>query len=255
TTYGTGGIWRRSLSADARPVPIRIEETSWKARPSWSPDGKRVAYSSYGGRQWHQIWVTTAAGGGDPVPLSFGEFDATGVRWSADGSRLAFISNKSGTTEIWLQEVWGGAQRKLETRERKYLHPLGELHIQTLDAQGHPLAARVAITDSRGLAYAPENAWISADDGFDRRRSNFETHYFHTNGDARVHLPVGKVNLTVWRGLENHIEKRTVQIVANETRDERVIIRPLPLPDGWGERWKSADVHVHMNYGGTYRNT
>jgi TolB protein len=255
TVYGTGGLWRRSLSADAQPVPVRIEETSWKARPSWSPDGKRVVYSSYAGRQWHQLWITTAAGGGDPFPLSYGEFDATGPRWSLDGSRIAFISNQSGTTQIWLQEVLGGAQRKVEIREKKYLHPMGELHIQTMDAEGQPLAARVAITGANGLAYAPEDAWIRADDGFDRRRNSFEIHYFHTDGEDRIRVPAGNVSVTVWRGLENRVEKRTVQVPANGTRDERIVIHPLLLPPDWAKNWRSADVHVHMNYGGTYRNT
>lgn len=255
TTYGTGGIWRRSLTETAQPVPIRIEETSWQARPSWSPDGKRVLYSSYAGRQWHQLWVTTAAGGGDPLPLSFGEFDATCARWSLDGSRIAFISNRSGTTQIVLQEVWGGAQRQLEIREKKYLHPMGELRIRTLDSQGKPIAARIAVTAADGLAYAPEEAWVYADDGFDRRRSSFEAHYFHTSGDARVRVPAGTANVTVWRGMENQVEKRTVKIGANETREEQVTIHPLSLPPDWSKQWLSADDHVHMNYGGHYRNT
>ncbi|MDB6162211.1 MAG: hypothetical protein JWO04_5917 [Gammaproteobacteria bacterium] len=255
TTYGTGGLWRRSLNPTAQPVAIRIEETSWRARPSWSPDGKRVVYSSYAGRQWHQLWITTATGGGDPLPLSYGEFDATGARWSRDGSRIAFISNRSGTTEIWLQEVLGGAQRKLEVHEKRYLHPRGELHIQTLDGEGKPIAARVAVTGSNGLAYAPEDAWIRADDGFDRRYSPFETHYFHSNGDAHIRVPAGAASVTVWRGLENQVEKRIVQIGANEKGDERITVRPLSLPPDWSKQWQSADVHVHMNYGGTYRNT
>ena len=255
TTYGTGGLWRRAVTATAQPVAVRIEETSWRAHPAWSPDGKRVVYSSYAGRQWHQLWITTSNAGGDPLPLSYGEFDATGARWSPDGSRLAFISNRSGTTEIWLQDVLGGTQRKLEVREKKYLHPRGELHIQTVDAQGTPIAARIAVTASNGLAYAPEDAWIRADDGFDRRHSPFETHYFHTGGDAHIKIPAGIANVTVWRGLENQVEKRTVRIGANEMHDERITMHPLPLPPGWSTQWQSADVHVHMNYGGTYRNT
>src|SRR5258707_6508813 len=47
--HGTGGFWRM----DARPgAPgglreLRYEETTWKARPDWSPAGTRVVYSSY----------------------------------------------------------------------------------------------------------------------------------------------------------------------------------------------------------------
>jgi len=79
-----------------------------------------------------------------------------GARWSPDGLRIAFISNRGGSTEIWLQDMLGGAQRKLEIREKKYLHPRGALRIQTLDGLGRPIAARIAVTSANGLAYAPE---------------------------------------------------------------------------------------------------
>jgi TolB protein len=220
----------------------------------WS-DGKRVLYSSYAGRQWHQLWITTAAGGGDPIPVCYGEFDATNARWSPDGSRIAFISNRSGTTEIWLQDVLGGAQRKLEIRSKQFRQPMGDLRLQTLDTAGRPIAARVAIVASDGRAYAPDDAWVHADDSFDRRRGAFETKYFHTRGDARIKLPSGPAAITVWRGLENQIEHRSVQITPNGDQEVKITLQPLPLPPNWSAQWLSADVHVHMNYAGTYRNT
>ena len=265
SVYGTGGLWRRALTATAEPVAIRLEETTWRARPSWSPDGKRVLYSSYAGRQWHQLWITTAAGGGDPIPLTFGEFDVTNARWSPDGARIAFISNRSGSTEVWLQDIPGGAQRKLEVHARHYRQPMGTLRLRTLDGKGQLVAARVSIVASDGRAYAPDDAWIHADDGFDRRRSAFETKYFHTAGDARVTLPAGPATITVWRGMETQIERRSVQVSAvqassgsgtpSDGRDVTVVLQPLNLPPEWSAQWQSADVHVHMNYGGTYRNT
>ncbi|HSY08201.1 MAG TPA: CehA/McbA family metallohydrolase [Steroidobacteraceae bacterium] len=255
TVYGTGALWRRALSATAEPHAIRVEETTWKARPAWSPDGTRVLYSSYAGRQWHQLWITTAAGGGDPIPLSFGEFDATGARWSPDGARIAFISNRAGSTEIWLQDAVGGAQRRLEIRSRRYLQPTGQLRLRTLDGEGRPLSARIAIIASDGRAYAPDDAWMRADDGFDRRYSAFETHYFHSDGDARMTLPAGAASLTVWRGLEYQIAHRSVQVAAGGLQNVDITLQPLALPPHWSEQWQSADVHVHMNYGGTYRDT
>ena len=253
--YGTGDIWRRALSASAAPRAVRLEETTWKARPAWSADGKRVLYSSYAGRQWHQLWITTAAGGGDPIPLTFGEFDATGAHWSPDSSKIAFISNRTGTTEIVLQDVIGGAQRTLEIRTRHYLQPTGELRLRTFDRQGLLQAARIAIIGSDGRAYAPDDAWMHADDGFDRRLSAFETHYFHSDGDALIRLPPGAASITVWHGLEYQIEHRAVQVASGGTRNVDVTLQPLALPPNWSAQWLSADVHVHMNYGGTYRNT
>ena len=55
---------------------VHYEETSWKARPDWSRDGKRVVFSSYLGRQWNQLWLMTAEGG-EPFALTYGDFDAT----------------------------------------------------------------------------------------------------------------------------------------------------------------------------------
>ena len=255
TIYGTGGLWRRAVNAAADPVSIRNEETTWKARPAWSPDGKRVLYSSYAGRQWHQLWITTAAGGGDPFPLSYGDFDATNARWSPDGTRIAFISNASGSTEIWLQDVVGGARRKLEIRTKKFRQPMSELRLRTLAADGKPVPTRISIVAADGRAYAPDDAWIHADDGFDRRNSRFETQYFHSPGEARVTLPPGAATITMWRGLENRIIKQTVRLKPSETQEIALTLQPLSLPANWSREWLGADVHVHMNYGGTYRNT
>ena len=253
-SYGTGGLWRRALTRDAAPVAVRIEETTWRARPDWSPDGKRVIYASYAGRQWHQLWLTTAAGG-DPLPISFGDYDNTGARWSPDARRLAFISNRSGTTEIWLQDVLGGRQQKLLIEEKRYLQPMGRLRLRTVDGAGHEVSARVAVLAADGRAYAPNAAWVHGDDNFDRRASAFETEYFHTQGNAEISLPAGAASITVWQGLAHRIEKRTVAIKPDAAVDLTVQLEALKLPAGWSERWLSGDVHVHMNYTGSYRAT
>src|SRR5204863_3319510 len=89
--HGTGGFWRVEARPGAPLRELRYEETTWKARPDWAPAGTRVIYSSYLGRQWNQLWIMTSDGG-DPFPLSYGEFDATAPRWSHDGKRIAYIS-------------------------------------------------------------------------------------------------------------------------------------------------------------------
>src|SRR5881398_2099601 len=90
--HGTGGLWRAAAVAGAEPVELRYEETSWGARPDFSPDGARIVYSSYLGRNWMQLWLMPASGG-EPFPITYGEWDETGPRWSPDGAQIAFISN------------------------------------------------------------------------------------------------------------------------------------------------------------------
>ncbi len=250
--YGTGGFWRMKAEPGAEAREIHKEETTWKARPDWSPGGKRVLYSSYHGRQWHQLWLTTPEGG-DPFPISYGEYDNTGARWSPDGRRIAFISNRDGNTSLWIQEALSGHQWQLVAKERKYRKPMGKLRITVLDAAGRPTAARVSVTDANGLVYAPDDAWMHADDGFVRAERTFEAHYFHTGGVSELTAPAGRLGVEAMKGFEYRFEQREVEIAAGTTTPLTIRLKPLAtLPGG---RWASGDLHVHMNYAGSYRNT
>ncbi len=252
--YGTGAIWRRSLDGNEPPSLVRKEETTWKARPDVAPDGRRVVYSSYLGRQWHQLWLTTIDGSAEPFPLSYGAFDITAARWSPDGKRIAYIANAAGNTEIRIQEFIGGRTVTLPVNERRYRGEMTALTLDVLDSNGEPVPARVAVVAADGRSYAPADSWMHADDGFDREKAAFETHYFHANGRAKLVLPPGAAKITVWRGLEHAIEQRLINAAAERENALAIRLAPLDLPDHW-QAWVGGDVHVHMNYGGAYRNT
>jgi TolB protein len=252
--YGTGGFWRMKAEAGAEAHEIHYEETAWKARPDFSPDGKRLVYSSYLGQTWHQLWVMPSEGG-DPFPLSYGDFDNVNPRWSPDGKRIAFISNRGGNTSLWIQEALGGAQMQITVKERHSLKPMGKLTIHVLDTAGHPAAARVFLTGEDGRAYAPEDAWMQAEDGFIRSERPFESHYFDMNGSAEIAVPSGRVDLEVMKGFEFRFEKKSVHVAEGELSELTIRLEPLSLPRNANSHWVSADLHVHMNYGGVYRNT
>ena len=252
--YGTGGFWSMKAEPGAAGREIHYEETAWKARPDFSPDGKRIVYASYLGQQWHQLWVIPA-NGGDAFPLSYGDFDNVGPRWSPDGKRIAFISNRGGNTSLWVQDIPGGAQTQVLVKEKHYLKPVGKLRISVLDAAGHPTAARVFVVGEDGRAYAPDDAWMHADDNFVRAERPFEAHYFHISDNAEVTLPVGHADVEVMKGFEYRFERKNVTIAANQNSSLTIRLQPLNLPKDTRFQWVSGDVHVHMNYGGAYRNT
>ncbi len=249
--YGTGGLWRMKAEPGAEAREIRYEETAWKTRPDFSPDGKRIVYASYLGEQWHQLW-TMPSGGGDPFPLSYGDYDNTNPRWSPDGKQIVFISNRGGNTSLWTQEVLGGAQRQIIAKEKHYLKPMGHLSITVLDPSGKPTPARISVTGDDSRAYAPDDAWMHAEDNFVRAERVFESHYFHSAGNAELTVPLGRVEVEVMKGFEYQIARET--LLSGLHTQLVVHLKPLQIPPDPNSQWLSADLHVHMNYGGAYRN-
>jgi TolB protein len=251
--HGTGGFWRMKAQPGAEAHEIHYEETTWKARPDVSPDGKRMVYSSYLGRSWQQLWVMPATGG-DAFPISYGNYDNTNPRWSPDGATIAFISNRGGNTSLWIQTIPGGAESEVVPSERKYLKAMGKLRLKIVDSGATPVAARVFVTAQDGRAYAPDDAWMYADDSFDRSERPFEAHYFDTRGTSEITVPAGTVQVGVMRGFEYEFEERSVDVVSDKTSELTVRLQPIEMPSS-GTSWIGGDAHVHMNYAGTYRNT
>jgi TolB protein len=249
--WGSGGLWRMEARAGAPMREIRNEETTWKPHPDWSRDGKRVVYSSYLGRQRNQLWLTTSEGG-DPFELTYCECDHTAPRWAPDGRRIAFVSNESGNTSLRLVTVPGGAVETVRAALRRPLHPMGELRLELQDAAGRFTSARASVTGPDGRGWAPTDAWRHADDGFDRKERTFEFTYFHASGNATLMLPAGEYTIEVTKGLEYARLVRKVTVTAGRAQSQRFRLeRLIDLP---ARGWWSGDLHVHMNYGGAYRN-
>ncbi|MCB2099003.1 MAG: CehA/McbA family metallohydrolase [Parvularculaceae bacterium] len=248
--HGTGRILRQQFDLSAPAEIIRDEETNWKARPEFSPDGKRLSYSSYYGRQWHQLWMTTAAPGGIPMQYTYGDFDVTAARWSPNGTKIAFVSNEAGGLHLEILDVVGGARHTLEQTELKRTKTAAPLALRIVNEAGAVTAARVSVRAKDGRDYAPEGALIRADDYRDPARA-IEAHYFHSDGDDVIMLPPGEAEIRVWRGLSSLPVMKTVNVPRGGGALE------ITLDDLGADfaDWKSGDVHTHMNYGGAYRET
>lgn len=250
---GTGDLWSVDVAHPDRRRRILAEETSWSARPERAPAGPRILYSSYRGRDTHQLWLTTTTGT-PPLPLTFGDFDLRNARWSPDGRRMAAISNESGNTSLVLIDTVGGARRTVTAATRNYLTPRVRVTLDIVDGSGHRVSARVAVLAADQRAYAPEGAWMHANDGFDRAVQAAETHYFHCAPPCTLALPPGSARIRVQRGFAMLPWERVIDVRAGSETAVRAPLVANRLPASYGAL-VSADLHVHMNYGGHYLNT
>ena len=82
------------------------------ADPQLSPDGKWIAYEVgvpdlAANKIVRHLWVVSAEGG-EPRQLTRGDGSDTRPRWSPDGKSLAFISTRSGSSQVWILSLAGG---------------------------------------------------------------------------------------------------------------------------------------------------
>ncbi|HCC26931.1 MAG TPA: amidohydrolase, partial [Erythrobacter sp.] len=113
-------------------TPTRIAEgLAWEVQPRFSPDGRRIAFTSDRGGG-DNIWIMNADGS-DKRQLTKEEFRLLNqASWSPDGNYIVakkhFTTQRSlGTGEIWLYHVSGGGGVKLVARANEALQKeLGE---------------------------------------------------------------------------------------------------------------------------------
>jgi dipeptidyl aminopeptidase/acylaminoacyl peptidase len=82
----------------------------------FSPDGSHLAFTVTGPREGiemdRNIWLFALAQS-RLIPYTFSEHNEHSPRWSPDGKMLAFLSNRSGKTQVHLLDMKGGEARQL----------------------------------------------------------------------------------------------------------------------------------------------
>jgi TolB protein len=106
-----GGAALYLMHADGSGLRRLTQDRKCYAEPSWAPDGKRIAYASWGRDQLPTIWVMRRDGTARRKLTSPGEGGTDMPAWSPDGHTIAF---RAGFPEvIWLMDADGGNQRQL----------------------------------------------------------------------------------------------------------------------------------------------
>ena len=103
-------FWIQNLQGGRDVIPT---PTSYVSSPAFSPDGRRIAYSTRGrGHSNADIYVSDADGSGD-INISNHRAIDTSPTWSPSSRQIAFISDRTGRPQLWLMEADGSDLRQL----------------------------------------------------------------------------------------------------------------------------------------------
>ena len=128
--------------------------------PSWSPDGRAIAYTSYR-RGYPDIFISLIYQGTMETPTN-----GAGQNWlpvfSPDGARIAFTSNRDGNSEIYVMNRDGSGVRRLTN------HPAIDV-----TPTWSPSGAQIAFTSDRT---GTPQIWVIGADGLNLRRLTSESY-------------------------------------------------------------------------------
>lgn len=131
--------------APIRQVRIEVDEGTWM-NLDVSPDGKSLAFDLLG-----DIYVIPLAGG-TPVRIADGLAWEVQPRFSPDGRRIAFTSDRGGGDNIWVMNLDGSDKRQVTKEEFRLLNQ------PTWSADGRFIAAKKHFTTGRSLGAG--EVWI-----------------------------------------------------------------------------------------------
>ncbi|MFN5780931.1 MAG: TolB family protein, partial [Novosphingobium sp.] len=121
-----------------REVPISVEEGTWM-NLDVSPDGQTVAFDLLG-----DIY-TMPISGGTPTRISEGLPYETQPRFSPDGKRIAFTSDRGGGDNIWIMNRDGSDKRQLTNESFRLMNQ------PSWSPDGQYIAAKKHFTTGRSL--------------------------------------------------------------------------------------------------------
>ena len=170
-------VWRLPVDpVSGRPTGAPsavVGTTRVESRPSWSHDGKSIAFNS--DRQGDMnLWVRTLASGVERQVTSGpgGDYQPD---WSPDGTTLVFFSSRSGNNEIWTVSIADGALKQLTSGPGTKTNPFFS-----------PDGAQVAFHSDRDGRI---EAWVMNADGSSPRQlttSGSGGHFMRWSADGKA---------------------------------------------------------------------
>jgi Tol biopolymer transport system component len=132
-------LWTVDVISGAKQPLAKVDAV----QPSWSPHGQRIAYWGIPSGSGRRVVWTLPAGGGQPVPAVSDDHINWNPVWSPDGRFLYFVSDHSGSMNLWRIPIDESTGR-----------PLGEP--QPITPSSQSLGLLSLSRDGRQLVYATD---------------------------------------------------------------------------------------------------
>lgn len=202
-----GAIVALGVNVDSGGAPVRlVPSESLPHVAFWSPDGSRLAVQVLE-RGRLTIWLADSLGG-NLRPLTSEGYEGLANRpWSHDGKTLLYVSNRTGTNDIWLVPVDSGAPRQLTRDVRDDQNPMWS-----------PDGKWIAFFSNRGLQ---SDLWVMPAAGGSARRvtddAMRETLIGWRPGTEQLAYTSGRTSQTIWAysvagGTERQLTPDSLQV-------------------------------------------
>ena len=110
----------QKASSGAGTEEVLLEDNLDKYPTSWSPDGRFILYSSFGGPTGNDLFVLPLSGDRKPFPFLQTQFNEAFGQFSPDGRWVAYASNESGRNEVYVAPFPGpGGKWQVSTGWRR----------------------------------------------------------------------------------------------------------------------------------------
>lgn len=169
----------RKVSSGAGNQELLLKTDVGKEATDWSSDGRFIIFTAYGLKTSADLWILPLPGDAKPYPFLETEFVEEQGHFSPDGRWVAYASNESGRSEVyvqsfpqtggkWLISTGGGAQPhwRSDGKELFYIAPDKVLMAVAVNATStFETAAPAPLFKTQVSGYSAPNRYVVTADG------------------------------------------------------------------------------------------